>query len=173
VLHRTSTRPTVQKTEGILATTSCKRDLTVHFVLTTDINQWEAVSAQVWIPRYTFPDPDLIASLTDIFFSHVHPYYPIIHQPTFRKSVNEGLHFQNHQFGATVLLVCAVASRWSDDTRVLVEGSNSRLSSGFHWYDQVQLLRKDLYQVPSLYELQFYCVSSMVQFLTGLSRTEM
>ncbi|KAJ7654343.1 hypothetical protein B0H17DRAFT_1099789, partial [Mycena rosella] len=42
--------------------------------------------------------------------------------------------------GSTVLAVCAVASKYSDDPRVLLEGTNTRLSSGWKYFCQLEPL---------------------------------
>lgn len=72
----------------------------------------------------------------------------------------EGLHLRDYEFGAVLLLVCANGSRYSDDPRIYVEGSDSELSLGWRWFRQVQFLRRaSLLRMPTLHDLQFYCVS--------------
>ena len=75
----------------------------------------------------------------------------------------------NDSFASTVLLVCAVGSRFSDDPRVLLEGEESFHSSGWKWFDQVQMVKKSLLAPPSLYDLQFYVVSMHQIFETMLA----
>ncbi|KAJ7150138.1 hypothetical protein C8R43DRAFT_1006382 [Mycena crocata] len=112
-------------------------------------------------PSYTFPAPDLIASLLQLYFDAVHPTFPLLHQPSFERAVSDGLHEREYQFGAVVLAVLALGSRYSDDPRVFVPGTdNSKLSSGWTFFNQVQVVRKSLHDEPSLYEVQLYCVSS-------------
>lgn len=82
---------------------------------------------------------------------------PLLHRPTFEKSVSEGLHRTNAMFGATLLLVCAHGARYSDDPRVLA--AESPRSAGWRWFEQVNILRKSLYHRTSLYELQMHVVS--------------
>ena len=73
-------------------------------------------------------------------------------------------------FGATVLLVCALAARFSNDPRAFFGGSNALASAGWEWYQQVNLLQdKYFIEPPDLYELQAYCVSSMVFSLLGVT----
>src|SRR5688572_30357854 len=110
-------------------------------------------------PPYDFPEPDLASALIDIYFEYVNLYLPLLHQPTFRREVEQGLHLTHEGFAATYLLVCAVASRFSEDPRVLVTGVDNHHSAGWRWFDQVQMVRKSLLSPPSLYDLQFYCVS--------------
>ena len=83
---------------------------------------------------------------------------PLLHRPTFEKSVGEGLHFKDSMFGATLLLVCAHGSRYSEDPRVLAEGSDSPRSAGWKWFEQVNVFRRTLYQRTTLYELQMHAV---------------
>lgn len=120
--------------------------------------QWERASEAREAPRYDFPDADLMESLMTLYFTHININLPILHQPTFRRSVAEGLHLRDQRFAATLLLVCAVGSKYSNDPRVIVDGSGSELSCGWKWFDQVQILRKSLFDAPASYELQFYCV---------------
>jgi hypothetical protein len=68
------------------------------------------------------------------------------------------MHFRDPQFGAVVLAVCALASRYSDDPRVFIEGTNSEHSSGWKWYRQVRPFRATFSPLPSLYQLQLICV---------------
>ncbi|KAJ7114697.1 hypothetical protein C8R44DRAFT_880780 [Mycena epipterygia] len=64
-----------------------------------------------------FPEPDLLSELIALYFEHVNPYYPLLHRPTFERSVADGLHTRDASFGAVVLPVSAIASRFSDDVR--------------------------------------------------------
>jgi hypothetical protein len=82
---------------------------------------------------------------------------PLLHRPTFEKSVSEGLHHTNAMFGATLLLVCAHGARYSDEPRVLA--AESPRSAGWRWFEQVNILRKSLYHRTNLYELQMHAVS--------------
>ncbi|KAJ7091185.1 fungal-specific transcription factor domain-containing protein [Mycena epipterygia] len=112
-------------------------------------------------PRYVFPERDLVDSLVNIYFTCVHPTLPLLHRPSFERSVTEGFHLDNYQFGGTLLAVLAVASRYSDDPRVFVPGTNATLSSGWTFFDQVQVVRKSLFDEPSIYEVQLYCLITL------------
>ena len=107
---------------------------------------------------YIYPDADLIPSLIDAYFLHFNIFMPLLHRPTFEKSVAEGLHFKDSMFGAILLLVCAHGSRYSEDPRVLAEGSDSPRSAGWKWFEQVNVFRRTLYQRTTLYELQMHAV---------------
>ncbi|TFK36748.1 fungal-specific transcription factor domain-containing protein [Crucibulum laeve] len=128
---------------------------------------WECSSNEHQPTTYEFPEEDLIQDLANLYFDHVNLYLPLLHRPTFDGYVAEGLHHKNDGFGAVLLLVCAVAARFSDDPRVLLEGVESSHSSGWKWFDQVQMVSKSLLSPPSLFDLQFYCLS--VQYLQGTS----
>ncbi|KAJ7664066.1 fungal-specific transcription factor domain-containing protein [Mycena rosella] len=117
---------------------------------------------------YSFPEHGLMAHLIDLYFAHVNMYIALLHRPTFERSVNEGLHLRDDGFASTLLLVCAIGSRWSDDPRVIAPaGATGRLACGWTWFDQVPLVGKHLFGEATLYDLQYYCLA--VQFLEGSS----
>jgi hypothetical protein len=112
-------------------------------------------------PQYEFPDDDLIMSLVDSYFHFVNNFMPLLHRPTFERELAERKHLSDDLFGAILLLVCAVGSRYSKDPRVFLDGTDSASHSrGWKWFQQVQLVRKSLLAPPTLYDLQFYCVST-------------
>jgi hypothetical protein len=125
--------------------------------------KWEfTLSSEHERPKYIYPDDDLMHELVSLYFDRTSYYFPILHRPTFERAVADKLHERDDLFGATLLLVCAVASRFSDDPRVLLEGADSLHSSGWKWFQQVQMVRKSLLAPPALYDLQFYCVRFLV-----------
>ncbi|KAJ7782275.1 fungal-specific transcription factor domain-containing protein [Mycena maculata] len=109
-------------------------------------------------PHYVYPECDLIASLLELYFTNVHPTFPVLHRPSFEQCVAKKLHLSDPGFGAVLLAVLAIASRYSDDPRVMVDGNP--LSSGWKFVAQVQVVRT--YFKPSIHQVQFYCVSSRV-----------
>ncbi|KAF9493319.1 hypothetical protein BDN71DRAFT_1570031 [Pleurotus eryngii] len=127
---------------------------------------WEPFVSEPKNPDYIFPDPDLIPPLVDAYFKYYNAFFPLLHRPTFERGMAEGLHLTNDTFAAVVLLVCANGARYSNDPRVLLEG-NSPHSSGWKWFTQIQMVRKSLLSPPTLYDLQFYCLT--VHFLQGSS----
>ncbi|KAF7424023.1 hypothetical protein PC9H_009323 [Pleurotus ostreatus] len=127
---------------------------------------WEPFVSEPKNPDYIFPDPDLIPPLVDAYFKYYNIFFPLLHRPTFERGIAEGLHLTNDTFAGVVLLVCANGARYSNDPRVLLEG-NSPHSSGWKWFTQIQMVRKSLLAPPTLYDLQFYCLT--VQFLQGSS----
>ncbi|KAJ7647153.1 fungal-specific transcription factor domain-containing protein [Roridomyces roridus] len=125
-----------------------------------NVRPWEE-PAIYDVPRYSFPETDLINHLMDLYFSNVHPTLPLLHRPAFQRSVAEGLHLRNHLFGALLLALLAVASRYSDDPRVFVPGADSTLSCGWLFFEQIQVIKKSLFNEPSVYEVQSYCLMTL------------
>ncbi|KIY60883.1 hypothetical protein CYLTODRAFT_460333, partial [Cylindrobasidium torrendii FP15055 ss-10] len=92
---------------------------------------WEAQLQNTAARRYQFPEPELMASLIDLYFVCRNLFIPLLHRPSFESSVAQaqGLHLHDHGFASVVLLVCAIASRNSDDPRVLLENDITRRQS--------------------------------------------
>ncbi|PBK73286.1 hypothetical protein ARMSODRAFT_930326 [Armillaria solidipes] len=116
---------------------------------------------------YTFPEDDLLRSLINLYFERVNILLPLLHRPTFENSISEKLHLQDQKFADVVIFVCAVASRYSDDPRVLFEGEHSAQSSGWKWVHQVVSTYRLSIRPSTLYDLQFVCLLS--QFMLGSS----
>ena len=91
----------------------------------------------------------------------MHPYLPILHGPTLKRSVRAGLHFEDHRFGELLLAICALASRYSHDPRIILEGTNSEYSCGWKWFRQLRFFHACFVQAPCLYEIQTYCVRGL------------
>lgn len=111
------------------------------------------------IETFDFPPGDLLQDLIDIHFRTSHCTMPVVHEPKFRKNVQERLHHYDLQFGKLVMMMCALASRDSDDPRVLLPGEKES-SAGWKYYEQVEIVRKSMFEPPELHELQMYCVSA-------------
>lgn len=128
--------------------------------------QWEGKRARVSDDPLTFdfPPPDLIDSLIPLFFVHNNLYLPILHRPTFERQYQERLHETDTGFACILLLVCAIASRCSNDPRVLrpetmdSDTPPSRHSAGWKYFDQVKMQRKSLISPATLFDLQQYAV---------------
>ncbi|KAJ6540005.1 fungal-specific transcription factor domain-containing protein [Mycena vulgaris] len=121
---------------------------------------------------YSFPPAELAMHLIDLYFVHVNVYLPLLHRPTVERGVATGLHHMDDGFAAILLLVCAVASRWSNDPRVMVPGGTQgvgvfkpggRLACGWGWFNQVPMAGNHLFGRPKLYDLQYCCLAA--QFL--------
>ncbi|KAF7353501.1 Zn(2)-C6 fungal-type domain-containing protein [Mycena sanguinolenta] len=107
---------------------------------------------------FLFPDPDLLSALIDLYFAHKNLYFPILHRPTFERSIADGLHTHDIIFGSVVLLVCAIASRYSDDVRLQQE--NEPLRRGWQFFDQLPPHSNHIFQTPTVYHLQYYCLAA-------------
>jgi hypothetical protein len=114
------------------------------------------------IRDYSFPESDLLTTLVTIYFTHTAPMLPFLHRPTFMKALDDGLHLRDDKFGALVLLVCATASRYSDDPRTLLEGGHLH-SAGWKWFSQVEPFATGVLSCPELYDLQVAVVSTIHQ----------
>ncbi|CAK5269796.1 unnamed protein product [Mycena citricolor] len=123
---------------------------------------WEAVT-RAQMPQYMYPEQDMITRLVDLYFAFVHPTLPILHRPSFEHCVSQGLHFRNKDFGALLLTVLALASRYSDDPRVLIDG-RSTLSSGWRFANQVNM--HGMWE-PTIYGVQYLAL--MTVYIRGTS----
>ena len=115
-------------------------------------------------PPYTdFPPPLLMAELIDDFFLNLNINFPMLYRPGFERKVKAGLHLHEEPFGATLLLVCAVASRFSHNPAVLMEGSKNWHWAGWKWFSQVRERRKLIpMRVTTVYDVQVTCVRSRI-----------
>lgn len=122
------------------------------------MNALEAVDQ----PNYTFPEPDLLASLVDLYFTMFNVFLPLLHRPTLQACLSAGLHYEDEGFGSLILLVCAMGSRFSEDPRVLAKCTKNWHSAGWPWFSQVYAFRKAIkLKPPRLYDLQIPCVSAV------------
>jgi len=150
--------------------------------LSTDTKRKEFWEVPEWVTKnpkieekgcaYIFPDADLMPSLINAYFVEFNPFVPLLHRPTFEKSVAEGLHLSDSKFGATLLLVCATGARYSNDPRVLADSSDNPRSAGWRWFEQVNVYRPTLYKGSSLYELQMHAVRIILLLLFHTFRTD-
>jgi hypothetical protein len=99
-----------------------------------------------------------MAALVNLYFIEVNIFLPLLHRPTFERSIAEELHLSHDQFGETLLLVCAVGALYSNDPRVFLEEFESSHSCGWKWFMQVDIMKKKLMEPPTLYSLQRYAV---------------
>ncbi|KAJ7267632.1 fungal-specific transcription factor domain-containing protein [Mycena haematopus] len=130
-------------------------------------SHWE-VAPPPPAPVYNFPPKDLLDYLVSIFFDRINILMGCLHRPTFERSLDSHLHLLDHSFGALVLAVCALASRYSDDPRVIFEGTNSKLSSGWKWFRQIRDMDDFKFRLSiTLYDLQRIFLS--VLYLQGTS----
>ncbi|KAJ6477812.1 hypothetical protein C8R47DRAFT_1219719 [Mycena vitilis] len=92
---------------------------------------WETTAHRT--NMYTFPSEARMGELVGLYFTHQNMYVPLLHRPTFERNIAEGLYLTNDGFAATVLLVCAIGSRWSADPSV----TGVDLACGWEWFDQL------------------------------------
>lgn len=135
--------------------------------------QWQSLPEDD-TPPFVFPDADLINSLASLYFTHVNAYFPILHEPSFFRSISLDLHREDRHFGALVLAVCSLGARFSHDERIYEDGVNqshemgsthgaSEQSIGWKWIRQIQPVRRTFTTPPSLYEIQLYQVYHLGQ----------
>ncbi len=121
--------------------------------------QWILETIEPDTQYQEFPEKDLMDTLIDLYFTKSNPFLPVLHRPTFQSSIAEGLHLHDEGFGSTLLLVCALGARFSNDPRVLLDSIEDEHSAGWKWFRQVQWNRRSLLTSPRLYDLQIACVS--------------
>ncbi|KAM5544387.1 hypothetical protein V8D89_002047 [Ganoderma adspersum] len=112
-----------------------------------------------------FPPRDLLDALVELYFHHMNCHLPLLHEPTFKNAVRGGQHLRDAGFGATVLLVCAIGSRFTRDPRVLLHGSAHLHSAGWKWFHAVEKARRLSFAPAKLHDLQVYAL--MALFLYG------
>jgi hypothetical protein len=123
--------------------------------------QWQQILSEPCSPQL-FPDHVLLMHLIQLYFDNINIHFPLLHRPTFERSIRDNLHLTDRVFGASVLALCAVASRYSNDPRVILEGTDSLHSSGWKWFRQIKHFQRSLSQTPLVYELHTYCVCRLL-----------
>ena len=117
---------------------------------------------------FEFPDMDLLQNLVDCYFDNHNVMFPILHRPSFVRSIQRGLHEVNQGFGAVVLLVCAIGCRFTNDPRVVQTISPVSSCTPWKFFHQVNSIQKNQYLPHSLYEAQIYPVHPIA--FSGLQR---
>ena len=98
-------------------------------------------------------------ALIHYYFKEFNSFNPLLHRPTFERHVAEGIHLSDEGFGATLLLVCALGARFSDDPRAFSASARNPQDAGMQWFNQVQAtLRVINHEPPRLYDLQIASV---------------
>ncbi|KAJ7122289.1 fungal-specific transcription factor domain-containing protein [Mycena epipterygia] len=126
------------------------------------MHYWTFNPAKDRIPHvgpYIFPEDDLLRALIGLYFVNVSHHTPLLHRPTFERAIVDGLHTRDASFGAVVLLVCAIASRFSDDVRACPPGTDP-LRCGWQYFDQLPNVVDHLFVRPTLYQMQYYCLAT-------------
>ncbi|KIY63793.1 hypothetical protein CYLTODRAFT_425777 [Cylindrobasidium torrendii FP15055 ss-10] len=129
---------------------------------------WEQALEHKVTVNYAFPPPDLLPVLVDLYFVNSNNYLPLLHRPTFERAIKENVHLTDQGFAATLLLVCGIGSRYSDDLRVRLDSAlDDPYSAGWKYFVQIPPMEVGPSTIPSLYELQ-KCVL-MVFFMMSSS----
>ena len=115
--------------------------------------------------QFEFPDIDLMRHLVKCYFDNLNILLPLLHRPSFVRSIEEGLHHLDHNFGVTVLLVCAIGCRYSEDPRVTHEVTTSTSCTAWKFFNQLHKLHRVDYLPHSLYEAQTYPVRLLNSFI--------
>ena len=139
---------------------TCGVNQSYHFS-SLSLFKWELAARDIEEPEYMFPDEELGLKLLQIYFELVNPLAPLLHRPSFERKIFQGVHLRNPSVAAVYLLICPVASRFTDDPRVFSDNVDSKVvehSAGWKFFEQVQMVRKTLLGPPCLEDLQTYCV---------------
>ncbi|KAE9403325.1 hypothetical protein BT96DRAFT_990365 [Gymnopus androsaceus JB14] len=118
------------------------------------------------LPPLVFPDQDLLDHLVDLYFRKRN-IMVLLHRPTFEQGLRDGLHEQDRDFGELVLSVCGLGAWYTDDRRVLADGTDSKHSLGWKYYEQIVLMQ-DLSRTTALYRVQI--IINAIMFLQPSSK---
>nr|GAT42484.1 predicted protein [Mycena chlorophos] len=86
-----------------------------------------------------FPDADLLQTPVHMYFEQIDPVVGILLRPLLKSAVARNRHPADRPFGEVVLAVCTVASKYSDDSRALLDQAprDDEHSAGWNWLAQV------------------------------------
>ncbi|KIY63794.1 hypothetical protein CYLTODRAFT_446388 [Cylindrobasidium torrendii FP15055 ss-10] len=119
---------------------------------------------------YHFPHDELLTTLVDLYFNNVNTYMPLLHRPTFERSIRESKHLIDLKFAETVLLVCAIGSRYCDDLCVRLDDAlDTPFSAGWKYYMQVPAVNVNPLSRPNQYDLQ-KCVLVVIFLMDSSGR---
>ncbi|TIB73423.1 hypothetical protein E3Q06_00958 [Wallemia mellicola] len=96
--------------------------------------------------------PTNLDKLVELYFEHVNSYFPLLHKET----IIQELQFRklDRSFAGVIMLICAIASKFSDDPSVL-SVDNDSLSAGQKFYKTYKLkCRRNQLAAPSLNDIQ-------------------
>lgn len=123
---------------------------------------WQSVPRPL-LPPLIFPSSDLLDDLVTLYLDMTNVSMSLIHGPTFRRNIAQGLHFESRQFGSVVLAVCALSARSSTDHRI----SNDH-SAGWEWYCQLRPFDPTSHSYPAtIWDLQLFPL--MLLYIYGQS----
>jgi hypothetical protein len=107
---------------------------------------------------FRFPDADLLPVLIDKYFEEINTVMPLLIRPAFEQDVASGLHYYDQGFASVLLMICAIGSRYIHDSRVCVEGDTSGASSGWRYFNQVEVIPSSVFAPPRLTDIQLCAV---------------
>ncbi|CUA70818.1 Coiled-coil domain-containing protein 175 [Mus musculus] [Rhizoctonia solani] len=113
------------------------------------------------------PSGDLLSVLVDGYFEHTNLVLPVLHRPLFESQLRGNLHTQDGDFARLLLIVCAIGSRWCNDSRVLDDEWKSELSAGYRWFRSAYRSEVNTVYRPSVINVQFMVLCNV--FLLGTS----
>ncbi|KAJ4468790.1 fungal-specific transcription factor domain-containing protein [Lentinula aciculospora] len=122
------------------------------------VQPWQEIKHESQLPSFEFPPEDLMIDLFELYFSNFNYLLPILHRPSFLRSVSEGLHNKDRHFGGIVLATCALGALFSNDSRVYENQTASERSIGWKWIRQIQPIKQSFSEPPSISEIQLYIV---------------
>ncbi|KIK67377.1 hypothetical protein GYMLUDRAFT_37484 [Collybiopsis luxurians FD-317 M1] len=122
-----------------------------------------------------FPEAKLAEELIQYYFQHVNPLHSLLNKSLFYRQWNDRLYERDIWFSALVMSIFAVASRWSNDSRVLPREHSKQGSreldfskAGWHFFNiaiAIHRARRSLLYTASLFEVQTFSLLSL--FLRG------
>lgn len=68
-----------------------------------------------------WPSSDLATTLIELYFLHCNSMFPLLHRPTFARHFADKLYEKDIWFACLCMSVFALASRYTDDLRVLMD----------------------------------------------------
>lgn len=109
---------------------------------------------------FEFLETDLMIHLVNCYFDNFNLMLPILHRPSFIRSIGEGLHKVNEDFGAVVLIVCAIGCRCTTDPRVVHNVKTLSSCTAWKLFNQISANRssKMAFIATSVYKAQLYPV---------------
>ncbi|KAH9478722.1 putative transcriptional regulatory protein [Psilocybe cubensis] len=133
-----------------------------------DTRPWEVSFVTASEEHYVYPEEDLLLNLVELYFEKTNSMIPVLHRPTFMKSLCLRQHHWDPSFGMIVLLVCALGSKYSQDPRVNEPDDSSGLSSGWKYFSQVPIHRKVMLVKTTVYDLQYFSLAAQYLMSTSM-----
>ncbi|KAF8482796.1 fungal-specific transcription factor domain-containing protein [Russula ochroleuca] len=133
----------------------------------------------------SWPPSDLATALIELYFLHCNSMFPLLHRPTFARHFADKLYEKDIWFACLCMSVFALASRYTDDLRVLMDepvetsvGEHSEQSrwqtAGFKYYfsptTEVENKKWAILNAASLFEIQTLCLTTQFQSETRWHR---